>query len=300
MKQISVYLVDAFTDQPFGGNAAGIVPDANGLTDADMQKIARELNQSETAFLFPSTTAEANYRIRYFTPAVEINFCGHATVGAAWLLATQLGIAEQHEQIVFDTKVGLIPIKWEKENGELTSVTMTQAAPRVKTVEYPLAKLARLLGINEHDLDDRYPLRLGSTGNWHLLVPVRNQAAIDAAKPLLAELGQMNEEIGAYTTHLFTFDTDLPGFDVYTRDFCPAIGIPEDPVTGSANGALAGYFALEGLIPTNSSQRLKIGQGHAIGRPGTLYATVTPGESAPVIQVSGAAVITFAGQLRIS
>ncbi|MGO0059066.1 PhzF family phenazine biosynthesis protein [Brevibacillus fluminis] len=297
MKEIDIYLVDAFTSQSFGGNAAGVVPHAEGLSDEQMQRIARELNQSETAFLFPSERSDADFRVRFFTPTVEIDFCGHATVGSAWLLATRLGWADRAEKVVFDTNIGLVPIAWEKENGALARVTMTQAAPKVKPLEYPLPELARLLGIRPDDLDERYPLRIASTANWHLLVPVKTQAAIDAAAPLLAELGKMNEEIGVVTTHLFTFAADRPGYDLYTRDFCPAIGIPEDPVTGSANGALSGYLALEGLVPADAPARLVIGQGDAVGRPGTLHAMIEPAAPSPIIKISGAAVITVAGRL---
>lgn len=179
MKEIDIYLIDAFTDQSFGGNAAGVVPNGEGLTEQDMQKIARELNQAKTAFLLPSTNPEADYRVRYFTPAVESNFCGHATVASAWLLGNRYGLAQNTERIVFETNIGLVPIVWEKENGTLTCVTMTQAAPQVKPVDYPNKELARLLGIEPDDIDDRYPVRLGSTANWHLLVPIKTQAAID-------------------------------------------------------------------------------------------------------------------------
>jgi len=296
MRNIPYYLVDAFTSKPFGGNAAGVVPDADGLSETEMQQIARELNQSETAFLFTSGKENVDFRVRFFTPKEEINFCGHATIGAAWLLAAERGWLER-ERIVFETNIGLVPVRLEKDGAELRSVTMTQVAPRVKEVPAENAEIARLAGIDVKDLDERFPVRLAYTGNWHLLIPVKTRSAIDQAKPLLSELGALNRAMDVSTTHLFTFETGND-YHLYTRDFCPAIGIPEDPVTGAANGALAGYLILEHILPADQAHALKIAQGDAIGRPGTLFVTIAPGQDGPVIQVGGTGHITTAGTLR--
>jgi trans-2,3-dihydro-3-hydroxyanthranilate isomerase len=298
VKQVRVYHVDAFTDQPFGGNPAGVVPDADGLDETTMQRIARELNLSETAFLLPTDNRDADYRVRYFTPTTEIDFCGHATVGLAWILATEYGWAEKAEQVVFETNKGHIPVAWSKQDGKVKAVTMTQVSPKVRNVDLDLQEAARLAGIPAEQLDDRFPVRLGYTGNWHLLIPVKSRAAIDAAEPRMAELGEMNRLHGISTTHLFTFDSP-DGYDLYTRDFAPAVGIPEDPVTGAANGALAGYLVLEGILNPRETHHLTIGQGHAIGRPGTLYVTIRPANPDPVVQVGGSAVMTISGTLNL-
>lgn len=299
MKKVPYYLIDAFTESAFGGNAAGVVPDAETLTEQEMQKIARELNQSETAFLRPSEHAQADFRIRYFTPAEEIHFCGHATVATAWLLATQYGWSEKAEQVVFETNIGIIPVRFDREGINIRTVTMTQVAPKVREIPVTAAEIASLLGIKESDIDERYPIRLGNTGNWHLLVPVKSWEAIDQAKPRLTELAEMNRQFEISTNHLFTFDTEGDIHDLYTRDFCPAIGIPEDPVTGSANGALAGYLILEGILSAEETHSLLVAQGNAIGRPGTLYVTIQPGDTSPIIQVGGAAHVTASGEFRL-
>lgn len=297
MKQVSVYHVDAFTRVPFTGNPAGVIPEAGTLTLHQMQKIANELNLPESAFLVPSDHPEADFRIRYFTPTVEIDFCGHATVGSAWILATERGWLEKGSRIVFETNVGLIPVQLVVEEGQLQRVEMTQIKPYVKEIEVDREEVARLVGISPADIDDRYPMKLASTGGRHLLVPVRTRQAIDQAVPLLSLLGEWNRECNITTTHLFTWDAP-EGLDLYTRDFAPAIGIPEDPVTGAANGALAGYLALEELLPAGKVSQLVIGQGHAIGRPGTLYVTVDRSGEEPVIRVAGEAHVTIAGQMR--
>ncbi|MGG1664147.1 PhzF family phenazine biosynthesis protein [Brevibacillus sp. NRS-1366] len=299
MNAVSVYHVDAFTKDPFAGNPAGVIPDARNLTLPQMQQIANELNLPESAFLMPSVHPEADFRIRYFSPTVEIDFCGHATVGSSWLLATELGWLEKGRRIVFETNVGLIPVQLETEDGKLKRVQMTQITPSVKEIDLNPVEVARMVGIQTKDIDDRYPIKLASTGGLHLLVPVRTRAAIDQAIPLQSELGAMNREHRITTTHLFTWDAQ-EGYDLYTRDFAPAIGIPEDPVTGAANGALAGYLALEKLLPVGEKHHLVVGQGHAISRPGTLYITVETSSKDPVIHVAGEAHVTIAGQLRVS
>ncbi|WP_249899417.1 PhzF family phenazine biosynthesis protein [Paenibacillus sp. PK3_47] len=298
MKQISVYHVDAFTERPFAGNPAGVIPDAGSLTVTQMQQVANELNLPESAFLLPPVDPQADYRIRYFTPQEEINFCGHATVGSSWLLAAKYGWTEKAKPIVFETNVGLIPVTIGSSGDSFGGVTMTQVSPKVSEIHVEHAEIAELLGIPAGQLDTRFPVKLASTGNWHLIVPVKTHAAIDAARPDLAQLAAHNKKHGISTTHLFTFD-GKPGFDLYTRDFAPAIGIAEDPVTGAANGALAGYLILENILGRQETHNLIIGQGDAIGRPGTLYVTIEPTDSDAVIKVGGFAHVTLEGVLRL-
>ncbi|MCL6516478.1 PhzF family phenazine biosynthesis protein [Alicyclobacillus sp.] len=300
-----IFHVDAFTDRPFGGNPAGVVPDAGGLSEDEMQAIAREMNLSETAFLIPRREA-GEFTIRYFTPAAEVAFCGHATLGSAWLLATEAGWAARTDRVVFHTKAGVVPVRWETgADGRVASVFMEQVRPQVKPTGVHGEAIARLLGLTEADVDPRHPLRLAYTGNWDLLVPVRTRAAIDRARPDFNALAEVNRAEGVISTHLFTFDETgarLPDgskdYDVYTRDFSPAVGVPEDPVTGSASGALGGYLVLEGILPANRTHQVVMAQGDAIGRPGRVVVRIHPDAQGPRIEVGGRAVVTIAGRLR--
>lgn len=298
MREIRVYHVDAFTTQKFGGNTAGVVLDAEKLTEDEMQSIAKELNLPESVFLLPSNNEEVDYKVKFFTPAEEINFCGHATAGLTWLLATEFGLAEKKEGIVLETNIGKVPVVWHKKDGKIIDVEMTQVSPKTQDITIDLEVLSQLIGVKATSIDLNYPIKLAYTGNWHLLVPMKDQMDIDNAVPDLAALVKHNKEHNISTTHLYTFNTSKE-CELYTRDFAPGIGIPEDPVTGAANGALAGFLYLEGFISQSETTHLKIAQGDAIGRPGTLYVTVIPNESEPVIKVAGAATITIRGILTI-
>lgn len=298
MRDIRVYHVDAFTTEKFGGNAAGVVLDGDLLTEDEMQNIAKEFNLPESVFLLPAHDKEADYRVKYFTPTEEVNFCGHATVGLTWLLATELGLAKENTGVVLETKIGNVPVVWHEENDKVVDVEMTQVTPKTRDFVIDLEELSDMLGVSSDRIDPSYPIKLANTGNWHLLVPMKHQQDIDQATPNLAALGKMNKEQNITTTHLYTFHTTKE-VDLYTRDFAPGIGIPEDPVTGAANGALAGYLYLEGIISQQETTLLHIAQGNAIGRPGILRITVIPNESKPVIKVAGAAVITIRGVLTL-
>jgi PhzF family phenazine biosynthesis protein len=298
MREIRVYHVDAFTTQKFGGNTAGVVLDAEMLNESEMQSIAKELNLPESVFLLPSQNEDVDYKVKFFTPSEEINFCGHATVGLTWLLATEFGLAENKDGIVLETNIGNIPVMWRKEDGKLVDVEMTQVAPQTQEIAIDLKILSQLIGVKAESIDLEYPIKLANTGNWHLLVPIKEQKAIDEAIPDLAALAKHNKEHTISTTHLYTFNTEKD-VDIYTRDFAPGIGIPEDPVTGAANGALAGFLYLEGLISQTETTNLKIAQGDAVGRPGMLYVTVIPNKTEPTIKVAGAATITIRGILTI-
>ena len=276
MKSFPVYHVDAFTDRPFGGNPAGVVLDARGLSAGQMQLVARELKHSETAFVLPSKSAD--YKIRFFTPAREVDLCGHATIATAWVLASEgqlkRGRARQ------ETNVGILDLEIDRER-----VTMEQLPPKVEAVELNRTDLAALLGVEA--VDQELPLQKASTGNWSLLVPMPGQKEINFCQPRFTDLAALNLELGVLGTHLFTIEK---GGGLYARHFAPAVGINEDPVTGTANGALGGYLVLNGIA---KGPEFRVRQGDALGRPGelTVYAT------AKEVRVGGRAVILSRGSI---
>jgi len=275
-RSFPVYHVDAFTARPFGGNPAGVVLDAQGLTDAQMQLVARELKHSETAFVLPSKNAD--YRIRFFTPAREIDLCGHATVATAWVLANEGRL--QRGRTRQETNVGVLDLDVGRD-----LVMMEQLPPKIEAVELRRDDLAEVLGVEA--IDGSLPVQKASTGNWVLIVPMAGEKEINFCQPRFPELAALNVELGVIGTHLFAIAKDG---SLYARHFAPACGINEDPVTGTANGALGGYLVLNELA---KGPEFRVRQGDAIGRPGELSVHATAKE----VRVGGKAVILSRGSI---
>ncbi len=295
-----VWLVDAFTSQMFGGNVAGVVPDANGLTDEQMQAIAAELAASETAFvLSPSAGVDADLRLRYFTPAVEVDLCGHATIGSMSSLFAngRIGGAGARTAVCrIETRVGVLPIVLGYKDG-LAYAEMGQAAPRFRETDVNLDQLASWLGINPDDFDLTLPLGMSSTGLWDLFVPVKTLAVMNALNPDFGRLAAWNRELEVASTHLYTKETVHTSSDYHARDFSPALGIPEDPATGTASGALTALLHAHGHVAYG--QHVTFEQGFEIHRDSYIEAHVEQGQNgeADSVFVGGPAVISLKGEL---
>lgn len=273
-----LYHVDAFTNRPFGGNPAGVVLEADGLSPAQMQLLARELKHSETAFVSASTRAD--YRIRFFTPLREVDLCGHATLAAAWVLALEgrlpRGRARQETRAgVFDLDVGR------------DRIGMSFAAPRLEAVDVRREELGPLLGSTEVPSDR--PLVKAYAGEWILAVPAADEAAVNLCRPRMGELAALSLELGVLGVHVYAVE---PEGSLYTRFFAPAAGIPEDPVTGVANAALAGALVLSGAA---AGPRFRVRQGDAVDRPGEMDVHATPTE----LRVTGQAVVLSSGRVTL-
>ncbi len=284
MRDLPVYHVDAFTTQPFGGNPAGVVLEADGLDERDMQLIARELKHSETAFVLAPRQG-GSYRIRFFTPMQEVGLCGHATIAAAWVLHRERKVPAALRQ---ETNVGILDLRIDR-----TTVWMTQAPPRVEPVELATGEIADILNIMPADIAVSIgPIQRAYTGNHHLIVPIWTREAIDETIPDLARLARLNVDLRCETTHLWCAKDLATSETIYTRDFAPAVGVPEDPVTGTANGALGGYLALNKLL---KKSEFVVEQGNAIDRPGRVVVRATTSS----VEIGGEAVIVSRGTLSL-
>ncbi|MDA8066947.1 MAG: PhzF family phenazine biosynthesis protein [Thermaerobacter sp.] len=290
MRRISVYQVDAFTDRPLAGNPAGVVWDAAELADDTMQAVARELSCSETVFVLPPTDPTAQLHFRFFTPVREVPLCGHATV-AACHLGVELGelIPAVYR---LQTAAGMLGVDIRSaEEG----CFLHQAPPRFRSLELPPARLAAVLGLTTADIAPSPAL--ASTGLWHLLVPLVAPGALDRAAPDLEQLGRLNAELGADTTHLFCLGA-IPAAPIQMRDFAPQCGVREDPQTGTAAGAMAAWLAHTGLVALPA--RLMAEQGRQMGRPGRLFIELDGSDGEPrSVRVGGTAVTVLSGQLAL-
>jgi PhzF family phenazine biosynthesis protein len=254
-------LVDAFTSEPLSGNAAGVVPDAEGLSDEQMQAVARELNASETAFLLPSS--EADRRVRYFTPTQEVDLCGHATIASHGWLAEEDDI---EDSATLETNVGVLDI--DIDDGV---VWMTQDTADVTRVDIEYERVADALGVDHATLEDigaDLPLATASTGLPFLVVPVNFLEAISGLEPDMTAIAELTEELDVTGIYAFSFDALEADSTLHGRMFAPAAGVDEDPVTGTASGAVGAYLreirAFDGELP----EEMVFEQGHFVDQPG--------------------------------
>lgn len=263
----------AFTTDPSGGNPAGVVLDATGLDEASMLKIAAEVGYSETAFLFPRGDG-SEFDVRYFSPLVEVPFCGHATVASAVAL-------ERTGTLRFHTPAGLVEIAATPGKASLTSVpTSSTPAP-----EEDVAEALRALGWSADDLDPRYPAHWAFGGSKHLVLAVRTRERLAALEYDFDALGDLLRANGALTAQLV--HQRGGGADVFdARDPFPVGGVVEDPATGSAAAAFGGYLRAIGQV--GRSRSITIHQGVDMGRPSLLEIAVAPDD--PRVTVTGAAV----------
>jgi PhzF family phenazine biosynthesis protein len=294
-----LYLVDAFTRNPFTGNPAGVVPDAEGLTPSEMQAIAREVGASETAFVFPADGTDHHLRVRFFTPKLEVPICGHATIATHHVFAEtrRKPTARKPVRLLQKTQSGIHAVEVTLFNGA-PRVLMTQSVPEFSSLpaKIPCDTMLEALGIGSGDLDERYPIATAFSGEYTIFVPLKSRAALDSLKP---DMTQLSQAFASYL--LFTLDTGDATVLTHCRMFAPAYGVNEDPVTGMANGPLGAYLALHGAAPSGErSFRFLSRQGVALGRPGTVEVLIDhEGGKILSVQIGGQAVTIFSAKLRM-
>jgi trans-2,3-dihydro-3-hydroxyanthranilate isomerase len=303
-RSLKFYQADVFTAQAFGGNPVAIFPEAEGLTDDQLQQIAREMNLSETVFVFPPTNPAAVVRLRIFTPTQEIPFAGHPVVGAMYVL-TQIGMIPTPEpvtRVVQECNIGLFPVDLLMRDGQVMRVVMTQPPPqfleRVDETE-DLYKVAAALGIAKHTITDtKWPLEVVSTGLPVLIVPVRTLTAVRSINPDPSAIVDLCGRFGANGITAFTTVTVEPFSNVHSRMFAPAIGIPEDPATGSASGALGAYLVQNGIVERGPKIEIVIEQGYEVERPSRILVQIAAnGEAIQTVKVGGQCVMVVEGSL---
>ncbi|WP_276253931.1 PhzF family phenazine biosynthesis protein [Halomontanus rarus] len=288
---VRIRQLDAFTTEPMAGNPAGIVPDAEGLADDQLQAIAREMAVSETAFLLADDD-DADRRIRYFTPTQEIDLCGHATI-AAFAYLFENGAVEAGTTSL-ETNVGTLEITVEDDG----TVWMTQDAPRVREVDLSYDRLADALGVDAAALEGAsadLPLAVSSTGAPALMAPITYLSDVGAADPDPSAVEAITDDLEAIGIYLFTFDALDADSTLHGRFFAPGAGVPEDPVTGTASGAVAAYLDRFGAFD-EFPEEVRLEQGHYVDRPGTVRVRLEDGRG---VRVGGRALTTLEGSMVV-
>lgn len=269
LKTVTIYHYDAFSNQPYFGNPAGIVLNGETLTDDDMQKIAFEVGFNETSF--PIKSAAADLRIRYFTPGHEMNLCGHATVATIYALKTK-GLLPDKKELTVETKAGILPV----QINDQYDITMTQASPEFQTFNGSQEDLAASIGLHASELDDHLPIIYGSTGIWTLLIPIKKLASFKKMKPNNKVFPSILKEMPKASIHPFCLETYDPEAQMHARHFSsPYSGTIEDPVTGTASGVMGAYYAKYIKKNFKHTLTLLIEQGQEMGKDGRVKISVT-------------------------
>jgi len=296
VKPYKFALVDVFTEQPLAGNQLAVFPNAQGLTEDQMQAIAREFNYSETTFILPPRHAKADFRLRSFSPSAEVFGAGHNALGAWWVLGAQGAVSLSDSGATLRQELGerVLPVEISSRAGSLLRVAMTQGEPRYGKKLTGRAALAGALGLDPSELESEVESldpQAVSTGARHLLVPVRSLAALKRVRVDAEKLIALASPLGCHGCYLFSLETLEPGSAAHARAFFPGIGISEDPATGSAAGPLAALLASRGLIPEDAW--VVIEQGDQMARPSRIEARVRGDR----IEVAGRSVIVAEGTM---
>lgn len=303
-RTLKFYQADVFTDVPFGGNPVAVVPDAAGLNDQELQQIAREMNLSETVFVFPPSDPAASIKIRIFTPTQEIPFAGHPILGAFFVLA-KLGrftLREPVTRLLHECNIGLFTVELHVRKREIHRVVMSQPKPQfLGTVEpvKDLFEVANALGLSKSLITGtKFPVEVVSTGLPVMIVPVRTLTAVRSIIPNVTAINELCARYGANGIMVFTTMTVEELSTVHTRMFAPPIGVMEDPATGSASGALGAYLVQNGVVSVGPTTEIIAEQGYEVERPSRILIQVESDDDAiQEVKVGGQAVMVLEGAL---
>jgi PhzF family phenazine biosynthesis protein len=298
-KLYQIYQIDSFTKERLTGNPAGVVTNADGLSDQQMQKIARELNNSETAFIFNSKDDTYDVKVRFFTPTKEVPICGHATIAAHYARAIENNLGTT--RVLQKTGAGILPVDIIRENDGY-HIVMTQGEIEVHDALSIKAQqtLTAALGINPNDLIENCPIAVASTGHSKVMIGIKDIKMLHNLHPNMDSLAKLSNDIGCNGYYVFTMNQNETPM-IHGRMFAPAIGINEDPVTGNANGPLGAYLVHYGLVTHNGTLfTFNVMQGEAIGRAGTMEVQVKIRNNKPIeVKIVGNAVIAFSTELTL-
>lgn len=302
--------LDVFTDQALAGNSLAVFPEAEGIPDEQMLKIAREMNLSETVFVLPARDEKTLRRLRIFTPTREIPFAGHPVVGT-WNALAREGVVKAPEggtgwtRIHHEVGIGVLPVDLEFKDGKISQVVMTQGKFEILADvddRHEQSEIARSLGRDVEELDETLPIQVLSTGMSFLAVPFRSLADLKQCRVNAALLSEIYTRLNATGCLVFTRETiEVGPARAHARMFAPADNIPEDPATGSACGSLGGYLVHHEAIqvePKDGIYEFVIEQGDFIDRPSRINVEVK-GKAGAVeqVRVGGPSVVVMRGEL---
>ncbi len=278
--KIKAFTLNSFAKSMEGGNPAAVVFDADHLSQADMKKIAEKIGFSETAFVMNSNLAD--FKVRFFTPAEEVDLCGHATIGAFYMLLSEKRITPGH--YTQETKAGILNV-YVKED---MSIIMNQSLPTFfETLDRE--EIAGSLNISVAQIDANFPLQIVSTGLKDIIVPIKDLSILSSIKPDFEKVAAISKKYDVVGYHLFTLES-LHNSNAHTRNLAPLYGIPEESATGTSNGALACYMLKYGALSQQTVDNVIIEQGYSMDKPSEILVSLsTLGDKIEEVRVGGKA-----------
>jgi PhzF family phenazine biosynthesis protein len=298
-RRCRLFHVDAFTRQRFCGNPANVVLDADDLSEDDMQMIATEVN-GETGFVLESDATDHDVQIKYFTPRHPVPFVGHVTIAAQYVRAKKDG--KPTGKLRQRTGAGIVEVEVADVDGDLR-IAITQNPPSFGPVipDHHRTQVLNALGISSPSLHHDCPLQIMTKGTSRLLIGLRSPDLLGSIKPDFDELARLTPHVGAEGYFVFAMSPTDKGEGTESRMFCPALGIPEDPVSGNAHGMLGVYLVNQGLLTPRDGRVVFHGrQGQWVRRPGTIEVEVeAAGKVAQSVRIVGDAVIVYEAEVQV-
>jgi trans-2,3-dihydro-3-hydroxyanthranilate isomerase len=293
MRGLAFYLVDVFAEEKYAGNQLAVIRNAGMLSSTQMQRIANEMHFSETAFILSDQKRNDGYDVRIFTPATEMPFAGHPTLGTAYVIKHNV-VDQTIDKVVLNLKVGQIPVTFEK-NRENQEILWMKQMPPTFGKSFDARKTSEMLNLDVNEIDSKYPVQEVSTGVPFVIIPLKT---LDAVKRVRIDKDRKLELTKGTQAEILVFcpETYKKENSLNVRVFVDLYGIPEDPATGSANGCLAGYLSRYRYFG-GDLVGVRVEQGYEIGRPSLLHLKAENREGEMHVYVGGKVVMVASGEL---
>ena len=294
MEGTTFHIVDVFAETRYAGNQLAVFRDAHGLADEEMQKIAKEMNYSETTFILSDAERDGGYDVRIFTPAAEVPFAGHPTLGTAFVIRDQI-IRSPVERVNLNLRIGQIPVLFRPRDDGTEIPWMIPKEATFHEV-FEAGEVAPLLRVRPEDIDSDVPIQIVSTGLPFVFVPLRSLDAIRRASVVKEQWLEWVADLPAKMVFLFCRQTLDPQNHIHARLFADYYGIAEDPATGSANSCLAPYLVKYRYFNTDRID-VRVEQGYEIGRPSLIYLKAQEHNGTIHAEVGGKVIMVAEGRL---
>jgi trans-2,3-dihydro-3-hydroxyanthranilate isomerase len=293
MRRLEFYLLDVFAEEKYAGNQLAVFRNTHGLSKVQMQKIANEMHFSETTFILSDEERDGGYDVRIFTPANELPFAGHPTLGTAYVIRHHI-LNRTVKKVLLNLKVGQIPITFEKGASGEEILWMKQIPPAFGETFDP-AEISETLGLDEQDVDRRFPIQEVSTGTPFIIVPLKSLEAVKRARVNREHHEKLTKAVQAGIL-VFSPETYEKKNNLNVRVFVDLFGIPEDPATGSGNGCLAGYLSRYRYFGSDIVD-IRVEQGCEIHRPSLLRLKARKRLNEIQVHVGGKVVMVADGEI---